>query len=322
MRFWEENRSLILAVVSALALTGAAHLAIANRANARAREIRVDLDGLRAKLEKHHQQKFPRLAEAKESFWAEIGNLETTLDDFKRRLDWKFPAWVTRTEAEMSFPIHLLTQIERIGRPAPEGTVAREAAEHGVALNANWLGFKRRGNWTEAEAKRKLKLLAIAENIAVLAYQARVTRVLGITPGDPTETGALRPASKVPYRVFIREYPVTIRMTGTPESIMRFVHSVRPKRRAAAAAGGAAKPESEQFLVIRRLTVRSTEEGLGGTHSSKGIGSAMKDPTKEIYVEIEAAGMVFLKAEEIRSTEIARPQKPTVKPGDIKPLGF
>ena len=48
----------------------------------------------------------------------------------------------------------------------------------------------------------------------------------------------------------------------------------------------------------------------------------MKDPSKEIHVEIEAAGMVFLKAEEIRSTEAARPRKPTVKPGDIKPLGF
>ena len=64
IRFWEENKNLILALVAALAFVGFVRLAVAGPANGRAHETERKLQAIKKKLKEHSEPKVPRLTEA------------------------------------------------------------------------------------------------------------------------------------------------------------------------------------------------------------------------------------------------------------------
>lgn len=178
----------------------------------------------------------------------------------------------------------------------------RRHASSVVFESDRWLGFvppatpeKVTREWTINE----LRKLCLAQRVAELAVNARVSQVLNVTPEAVDHEAARNPAyrkgGKKPEEQdefysnkFIVNYPVSIEMTGSLDSVMAFFNSVRQDKR---------------FLVIRSFRVVSPEDPAADARIKGELLGR-----NEVYVKISAACMDF-KANEA----------PAVKPPPTRP---
>jgi hypothetical protein len=172
-----------------------------------------------------------------------------------------------------------------------------------------WLGFDPDAHPDKVKVKQaedKLRMLALAERLTKLAIDQNVAYVIKVRPAKVTPEAAygthtVRKGGKtVKVRVaynnkFIINYPVTMEMFGSIDSIMNFFKSVHG---------------DEQFLVIRTFKIINSAGGA--------LPPAVEDSARpgDLYVRIEAACMDFVKDAGGGKPVKTKTKKP---PSDYKP---
>jgi hypothetical protein len=225
------------------------------------------------------------------------------LKDLKARLRFPFEdnefKYATVPAGELP-GIYLIQRSTIVARNVETGSLQAE-----TQLEQDWLGFAPSvtpDKVTKAKAEEELRKLCLAEQVTLLAIKAGISRVIKVRPLDKTEEAATRlmpnpkfkPGGAQPEKIavehsnrFIVNYPVSVEMIGSIDSVMRFFHSVRQEKR---------------FLVIRSFQIVN-QEGLPPNTNLSG-----KMRPGEVYVTISAACMDF------KEGEVQAKPKPTWVP--------
>lgn len=259
MSFWETHRGALTATGVVLFLLLATYLAFVRPAIRESEEARASIENLGQELVKFYptlgsegastarqplstvragcqlqQEKYRKQIEAFK------GRLRFTFEDFK----------YLEIPPGTQYPGEWLSKTYSVVKDNVQSR-CYEASAHGRAapvLNpSGWLGFKPSENpvkVTKAEAEEELRKLCLAERASTLAIESEVSQIIRVEPQNRVEEGAsfrapnpaYRPGSNLPPKIikeydnrFIVNYPVSITLTGSLDSVMRFINKVRQK---------------------------------------------------------------------------------------------
>jgi len=300
--FWEKHKSALTTGGAILFVLAVAYLVWIRPALSEASELRADIESLKTKLGKSYPRVTdperidePRLEDIQRQCVARRKEYERQLAITTEKLRFPFKTdfpWVDvprDKDGELAWiPGEYLIKRYRQTR----GDVENYHGRHGrspTTLLPDWLGFlpdEHPDKVKVAEAEDKLRMLALAERVTKLAIDQRVRYVIKVRPAKVTTEAAYstrtvrnKAGKKVKARVaygnkFIVNYPVTVEMFGSIDSIMNFFRSVHGEK---------------QFLVIRTFKIVSRDGGV--------VPEEVMDTAKpgDLFVRIEAACMDFRK---------------------------
>ncbi len=306
MSFWEKHRSAIMVGGAVLFLFLLVHFAWARSAAEESREHAEKIGSLRGQLGKMYPEVnikekpngvfLPLLAEVRRDCQQRKGDYEGQLKDLTNRLRFPFKKdfpWVEVPKDAKGQPlqipgVYLAQRYQIVAENVDKYRVNNPKGSH-TKLAERWLGFKpdaRPDRVKLARAEDELRKLALADRITKLAIDQGVSWVLEVKPEKVSYEAAYgkvrnpkrgRGQPKViwgPYKnKFIKNYPVSIKVIGSVDSVMKFFHGMRGQR---------------HFLVIRAFKMDSAAGSVSSDHSD------MMRPG-EVLLTISAACMDFTK---------------------------
>jgi hypothetical protein len=294
--FWERHRSAILTAAAGVFLLLVAYLGYMRASYSRAEEYRAKIANGLEDLAPYYPEikgdsglNFPRLAEVRRECQIRTTEYEAQLKDLTARLRFPFDE-KTKVPAGERPGLYVVQRTEIVRETVEKYVIPR--GSH-TQLPDGWLAFtpeKHTNLVTEAEARESLRRLALAERVCKLAIDQGATAVVKVRPEKVRREAAYYiPKGKrerVDYdNAFIVNYPVSITMVGSLDSIMKFFHSVRGER---------------HFLVIQAFNIVGPEDGAagGGAEYQKYMRQG------DVMVTISAACMDF---EESKKPAATRP---------------
>ncbi len=313
MSFWEKHRTALTVGGAILFIFLLVHLAWARGAardeeahREKIKAIRREMGAMYLEIKDPRGVFNPRLAEVRKGCQDRKDEYEGQLKDLTRRLRFPFKKdfpWVDVPKNAKGQPlqisgVYLAQRYQVVAENVDKYRVNNPKGSH-TKLAEKWLGFKpeaRPDTVTLAQAEEELRKLALADRITKLAIDQGVSWVLKVKPETISYDAAYgwqltkvrgRP-EKVwgPYRHnrFIKNYPVSIKVIGSVDAVMKFFHSVRGQR---------------HFLVIRAFKMVSADAGSVSVDHRE-----MMRPG-EVLVTISAACMDF--ADPTKQKKVKKP---------------
>jgi len=313
MTFWELHRGALTTAGLGLFALLVCYFAVIRPANAEADTCSQAI----AENQKKLAESYPELIDPAKSYLPTIEKVHQDcqkrlkeynqqIKELKERLRFPFEDFPYVTIPQGEIPgVYLIHRSNIVARNVE--TRSLDTATRGLPgqLEQDWLGFAppvTPDKVTLEMAQEQLRKLCLAEQVTLLAMEAGISRVIKVRPLGKTEEAAthLEPnprfhrGGKEPEFIpveypnrFIVNYPVSMVMIGSTDSVMRFFHSVRQDKR---------------FLVISAFQIISRED----KEIPLDVANRMKPG--EIYVVISAACMDFKK------DELPPPKEPKWKP--------
>jgi len=302
MSFWELHRSALTAAGLGLFALLVCYFAVIRPASSEADACSQSI----AENQKRLAEFYPEVDDPVKSYLPTIDKVHQDCEkrlkeynqqikDLKARLRFPFENFPYVTIPEGELPgVYLIHRSNIVARNVE--TRSLDTAMRGLPgqLEPDWLGFAPSvtpDKVTPEMAQEELRKLCLAEQVTMLAIEAGISRVIKVRPLGKTEEAAthLEPnprfqsGGKEPEYIpveypnrFIVNYPVSMVMIGSTDSVMRFFHKVR---------------QDKQFLVISAFQIISRED----KEIPQDVANRMRPG--EIYVVISAACMDFKKDE-------------------------
>ncbi len=316
MTFWDQHKNALSIAALGIFVLLVGYFAFIRGADGEAEEHRQAIDGNMPKLAKYYPELEnpnnvyrPTIGKVRQECDARYKEYTEQLKELKARLRFPFEEFKYTKVPDGEIPgVYLIHRSSIVA--ANVETLSLQAGVRGLPaqLDQDWLGFtpsETPDKVTRDKAEEELRKLCLAEKVTLLAIEAGISRVIKVKPlGKSEEAGThlernpkYRPGGKEPEKVaveypdrFIVNYPVSIQMIGSIDSVMRFIHSVRQEKR---------------FLVIRSFRIVSREDrDMSGE-------TADRMRPGEVYVTISAACMDF---KEMQARPVAVPVQKTEPP--------
>ena len=318
MNFWEKHRNALTTAGLALFMLAVAYLGWVRSANAESQALR----GANVKLKKKLEGAYPEIKDPRGIRRPLLVNVDRACERRKQEYEeqlkgltdrLRFPfvkdfPWAEVPKGPDGKPreipgVYLAYRYNVVAEDVDKYRVGNPRGSH-TKLAEKWLGFKpddRPNTVKLSKANEELRKLALADRITKLAIDQGVSLVVKVKPQKITREAAYRRVYDRRYKRHVREpyanafivnYPVSIEMVGSIDSVMKFFHGLRGER---------------HFLVIRSFKIVS-----GGGPRAADKHEVMKP--EEVRVTISAACMDFKKEDKSKAKEELAPESTYVAP--------